>query len=49
MKLERERSLLAEYGPPMSQAGLSVGTSGNLSVYVPEEGVMAVTPSRDGI
>ena len=45
VKLERERSLLAEYGRRMSQAGLSVGTSGNLSVYVPEEGVMAVTPS----
>ena len=45
MKLEQERELLTEYGRRMSRAGLSVGTSGNLSVYVPEEGLMAITPS----
>ena len=45
MKLEQERELLTEYGRRMSQAGLSVGTSGNLSIYVPEEGLMAITPS----
>ena len=45
MKLEQERELLTEYGMRMSRAGLSVGTSGNLSIYVPEEGLMAITPS----
>ena len=45
MKLEEERELLTEYGRRMSRAGLSVGTSGNLSIYVPEEGLMAITPS----
>lgn len=45
MKLRQERELLTEYGRRMSRAGLSVGTSGNLSVYVPEEGLMAITPS----
>ena len=45
MKLEQERELLTEYGRRMSWAGLSVGTSGNLSIYVPEEGLMAITPS----
>ena len=45
MKLEQERELLTEYGRRMSRAGPSVGTSGNLSIYVPEEGLMAITPS----
>lgn len=45
MKLRQERELLTEYGVRMSRAGLSVGTSGNLSIYVPEEGLMAITPS----
>ena len=45
MKLRQERELLTEYGRRMSRAGLSVGTSGNLSIYVPEEGLMAITPS----
>ena len=45
MKLEQERELLTEYGRRMSRVGLSVGTSGNLSIYVPEEGLMAITPS----
>ena len=45
MKLRQERELLTEYGMRMSRVGLSVGTSGNLSVYVPEEGLMAITPS----
>lgn len=45
MKLRQERELLTEYGVRMSRAGLSVGTSGNLSIYVPEEGLMTITPS----
>lgn len=45
MNLLRERELLTEYGKRMSRDGLSVGTSGNLSIYVPEAGLMAITPS----
>lgn len=45
MRLTRERALLVEYGLRMSRAGLSVGTSGNLSIYDPETGLMAITPS----
>ena len=45
MKLEQERELLTEYGRRMSRAGLSVGTSGNLSIYVPEEGRRTMTPT----
>ena len=45
MNLLREREQLTEYGKRMSRDGLSVGTSGNLSIYVPEAGLMAITPS----
>lgn len=45
MRMMKERELLAEYGRKMSAAGLSVGTSGNLSIYDPETGLMAITPS----
>ena len=45
MFLRRERELVAEFGRRMSAEGLSSGTSGNLSVYVPEEGYMVLSPS----
>lgn len=45
MKLEKAREQLVDYGRQMSAAGLSTGTSGNLSIYDPEEGLMAITPS----
>ena len=45
MNLLQEREQLTEYGKRMSRDGLSVGTSGNLSIYVPEAGLMAITPS----
>ena len=45
MKLEKAREQLVAYGRQMSAAGLSTGTSGNLSIYDPEEGLMAITPS----
>lgn len=45
MLLQKERELLVEYGKKMSLAGLSTGTSGNLSIYNAEEGLMAITPS----
>lgn len=43
--MEETRRQLAECGRQMSAAGLSTGTSGNLSVYDPAEGLMAITPS----
>lgn len=45
MKLTEAREQLAAYGRKMSLEGLSTGTSGNLSIYSPEEGLMAITPS----
>lgn len=45
MRLEKERALLVGYGQRMSRGGLSVGTSGNLSIFDPETGLMAITPS----
>ena len=33
MKLEKAREQLVAYGRQMSAAGLSTGTSGNLSIY----------------
>ncbi len=45
MKMEREREAIAEFGKKMSSAGLSFGTAGNLSIYDPENGWMAISPS----
>ncbi len=45
MLLEQERTQVVEYGRKMSQAQLSVGTSGNISVYNAKEGLLAITPS----
>lgn len=45
MRMERERLQIVEYGKKMSAAGLSRGTSGNLSIYDPETGYMAISPS----
>lgn len=45
MVLREERELVVEYGKKLSQEKLSVGTSGNISVYNVEEGLMAITPS----
>ncbi len=45
MKLQIQRELLVEYSRKMSAEGLSTGTSGNLSIYDPAEGLMAITPS----
>ena len=45
MLMQKERELVAEYGRKMSAAGLCPGTSGNLSVYSPETGLMAISPS----
>lgn len=47
MFLEEKKDLV-EYGKKMSSEGLSSGTSGNLSIYLKEEGVVLITPSGIG-
>lgn len=41
----REKEELVDYGKKIHQAGLSDGTSGNLSVYFPDKKIMAISPS----
>lgn len=48
MLLREERELVAEYGRKMSADRLSTGTSGNLSVYDPQRGLMVISPSGMG-
>ena len=48
MLMEEARIQIVEYGKKMSASGLSVGTSGNISVYDPETGYMAISPSGLG-
>lgn len=45
MLMQEERELIVEYGKQMSAAGLSTGTSGNISIYNAEKGLMAISPS----
>ncbi len=45
MILKEEREQVVEYGKKMVELGLTVGTFGNLSVYNPKEGLMAISPS----
>jgi len=48
MLMEKERELIAEYGRKMSTDGLSRGTAGNISIYDPALGYMAISPSGLG-
>ena len=48
MLMEKARQEVVEYGKKMSSAKLSSGTSGNLSIYDPETGNMAISPSGLG-
>ena len=48
MLMQEERELVVEYGKKMSAAGLSTGTSGNISIYNAEKGLMAISPSGMG-
>jgi L-fuculose-phosphate aldolase len=48
MLMEKERKEIADYGRQMSSAGLSKGTSGNISIYDPSTGYMAISPSGLG-
>lgn len=45
MLMEKERQEIVDYGKKMSSAGLSKGTSGNISAYDPGCGYMAISPS----
>ena len=45
MLMQKEREQVVEYGKMMSAARLSTGTSGNISVYNHELGLMAISPS----
>ena len=45
MRMKEERELIVEYGKKMSAARLSTGTSGNISIYDPGTGLMAISPS----
>lgn len=45
MLLQKERELVVEYGRKMSSEHISPGTSGNISIYNAEKGLMAISPS----
>lgn len=45
MLMQIERSALVEYGKKLSLARMCPGTSGNLSAYDPDSGLVAITPS----
>ena len=45
MLMQEERELVVEYGKKVSLAGLCPGTSGNISIYNAEKGLMAISPS----
>lgn len=45
MLMREERELVVEYGKKISAAGLCPGTSGNVSIYNAEKGLMAISPS----
>lgn len=48
MLLKKERKLIAEYGRKMSRDKLVKGTGGNISIFSPEEHLIAISPgSRD--
>lgn len=45
MLMQEERELVVEYGKLCSTSGLCPGTSGNISIYNAELGLMAISPS----
>lgn len=45
MLMAKERENIVEFGKKMISSGLTKGTAGNISVYDPELGYMAITPS----
>jgi L-fuculose-phosphate aldolase len=45
MLLEEIRKQIVEYGNKLISSGLTIGTAGNISIYDPETGYMAISPS----
>lgn len=45
MQLSKERESLVEYGCKLHNENLTAGTSGNLSIYLPERETMLISPS----
>lgn len=45
MKMFEERYLIVEYGKKLITSGLTKGTGGNISIYNPSLGLMAISPS----
>ena len=45
MLMEKERNLIVEYGKKLITENLTDGTGGNISIYDPEQGLMAISPS----
>ena len=45
MLMEEARNKIVEFGKRMSADGLAPGTAGNISIYDPETGYMAISPS----
>lgn len=48
MLMRKERELVVEYGKKSVEAGLCIGTAGNISIYDPETGNMVIKPSGLG-
>ena len=45
MLLEETRKKIVDYGNQLISSGLTIGTAGNISIYDPETGYMAISPS----
>ncbi|MDT2572258.1 L-fuculose-phosphate aldolase [Enterococcus raffinosus] len=45
MRHLKERALIVEYGKKLITEKLTTGTGGNISIYLPEEEVMLISPS----
>lgn len=45
MILQKEREQIVEYGKKLITTGLVTGTGGNISIYNPEEQLIAISPS----
>jgi len=43
--MEEERKAIVHYGKKLIESGLTTGTGGNLSIYDPETGYMAIKPT----
>ena len=45
MLLAEQRQKIVEFGNQLISSGLTVGTAGNISMYDPQTGYMAISPS----